>query len=242
MREGRTFSWGLTAVDGPRGPKRIGLSPGSPNPFRGSTALSFHLTDGAVIDLSVFGVDGRRIRTLASGWLTDRYDNRRLLAISLGLSRLLECSCGYFEMLAEEKGVVLQVSQQGPEPARQQVWADGALFVRALGNLISNALRYAPRGSTVMVSTQRLEADGSVLLEVSNEGPAIAPEHHEQLFERSFRVDGSRAGSATNSGLGLAIVKSIMELHGGRVGVHSAPGERTVFSLYYPGGVSAGMG
>lgn len=151
------------------------------------------------------------------------------------LARLLECSCGYFEMLAEEKGVALQVSQQGPEPARQQVWADGALFVRALGNLISNALRYAPRGSTVMVSTQRLEADGSVLLEVSNEGPAIAPEHHEQLFERSFRVDGSRAGSALNSGLGLAIVKSIMDLHGGRVGVRSAPGERTVFSLYYPG-------
>lgn len=151
------------------------------------------------------------------------------------LTRLLECSRNYFEMLAEENGVALRISQQGPEPARQQVWADGALFVRALGNLISNALRYAPRGSVVVVSTQHLEPGGSVLLEVSNDGPAIAPEHQQRVFERSFRVDGSRAGSATNAGLGLAIVKSIMDLHGGRVGVHSEPGTRTVFSLYYPG-------
>lgn len=151
------------------------------------------------------------------------------------LAALLERGCGYFEMLAEERGVALRIAQQGAEPARQQVWADPALFVRALGNLISNALRYAPRGSSVVVSTQCLEPDARVILEVSNEGPAIALEHQQRIFERSYRVDDSRAGSATNSGLGLAIVKSIMDLHGGAVKVCSAPGERTVFSLHFPG-------
>ena len=128
----------------------------------------------------------------------------------------------------------MEVSQQGPEPARQRVGADGALFVRALSNLIP-AMRWyaiAPRGSTVMVSTQRLEADGSVLLEVSNEGPAIAPEHHEQLFERSFRVDSSpaRAVRPLNSGWGWRSSSPSWTCTVG-AWVRSAPGERTVFPV-----------
>lgn len=150
------------------------------------------------------------------------------------LAALLERGRAYFEMLAEERGVVLAVEQQGPETAMQQVWADAGLFVRALGNLVSNALRYAPRGSTVIVST-RLHERGGCTLEVSNDGPPIAPEHQQRIFERCFRVDGARAGSASSSGLGLAIVKSIMDLHGGSAAVHSVAGARTTFSLHFPG-------
>ncbi|MEQ1682275.1 MAG: heavy metal sensor histidine kinase [Burkholderiaceae bacterium] len=158
----------------------------------------------------------------------------------IDLHRVLERGRGYFEMLAEERGVTLALEMQGAEPVWQQVWADETMLIRAVGNLVSNALRYAPRGSSVIVST-RLHDGGGCTLEVSNEGEPIAEEHQQRIFERCFRVDASRAGSATGSGLGLAIVKSIMDLHGGTATVISGPGRPTAFRLWFPGPV-AGAG
>jgi two-component system heavy metal sensor histidine kinase CusS len=151
------------------------------------------------------------------------------------LRPLLERGRGYFEMLAEERGVALEIDMHGAQPARQQVWADETMFMRALGNLVSNALRYAPRGSAVVVATT-VHDGGGCTLEVSNDGPPISPAHQALIFERSFRVDESRADSATSSGLGLAIVKSIMDLHGGTASVISGAGRRTMFRLWFPGG------
>ncbi|MEO8057547.1 MAG: heavy metal sensor histidine kinase [Burkholderiales bacterium] len=155
------------------------------------------------------------------------------------LHPVLERGRGYFEMLAEERGVALVLDMQGAEPVWQQVWADETMLIRAVGNLVSNALRYAPRGSSVVVSS-RLHDGGGCTLEVSNEGEPIAAEHQQHIFERCFRVDAARADSATGSGLGLAIVKSIMELHGGSASVISGHGRPTSFRLWFPGPVSAG--
>ena len=156
------------------------------------------------------------------------------------LHPVLERGRGYFEMLAEERGVTLALEMQGAEPVWQQVWADETMLIRAVGNLMSNALRYAPRGSSVIVSTRQHDGGGCTL-EVSNVGEPIAEEHQQRIFERCFRVDASRAGSATGSGLGLAIVKSIMDLHGGTASVISGPGRPTAFRLWFPGPV-AGAG
>ena len=139
----------------------------------------------------------------------------------------------YFEPLAEERGVKLECGLCGPEDGPRRVWADKTLLLRALGNLISNALRYAPPGSTVSVLATPRD-DGACLIEVCNLGPAIPAADQQRIFERLFRIDPSREGSATGSGLGLAIVKSIMEMHGGRASVHSASGEPTTFGLWFP--------
>jgi two-component system heavy metal sensor histidine kinase CusS len=114
------------------------------------------------------------------------------------------------------------------------------MFMRALGNLVSNALRYAPRGSAVIVES-RVHDGGGCTLEVSNEGPPIALEHQERIFERCYRVDEARADSASSSGLGLAIVRSIMELHGGTATVISGPGRRTMFRLWFPGAAGSAV-
>jgi two-component system, OmpR family, heavy metal sensor histidine kinase CusS len=159
----------------------------------------------------------------------------------IDLQKVLERGRGYFEMIAEEHGVELAIDMQGPEPAWQQIWADETMFIRALGNLVSNALRYAPRGTRIVVATH-LHDGGGCTVEVSNDGPPIAPEHHQQIFERSFRIDESRAGSSTGSGLGLAIVKSIMDLHGGTASVISGAGRRTTFRLWFPGPSKPGQG
>ena len=137
----------------------------------------------------------------------------------------------YFEPLAEEQGVSIACSiceRNG------RVWADRMLLRRAIANLVANAVRHATIGTTVTIDA-RVHDGGACTIEVSNEGPPIAPDHQARIFDRLYRIDPSRGDSAAGSGLGLAIVKSIMELHGGRATVSSAPGQRTVFGLWFPG-------
>ena len=140
---------------------------------------------------------------------------------------------GYFELLAEERGVFLRIQTDWLPQVPRRVWADETMIVRALSNLVSNALQHATRGSPVVLSAQA-QADGTCTVHVANDGPPIAPEHQALVFERFYRVDASRRGSASGSGLGLAIVRSIMEMHRGRVSVTSAPGQLTIFTLHFP--------
>jgi two-component system heavy metal sensor histidine kinase CusS len=107
------------------------------------------------------------------------------------------------------------------------------MLIRAVSNLVSNALRHAPAGSCIEVAA-KVEGDGSCTIEVSNEGAPIDPEQQKRIFDRFYRADASRHGSSSGSGLGLAIVRSIMDLHGGMAWVRSDPGERTVFALRFP--------
>jgi signal transduction histidine kinase len=73
-----------------------------------------------------------------------------------------------------------------------------------------------------------------VVLEVADTGAGIAAEHLPNIFERFYRADPSRQQATGGSGLGLAIVKSIVEAHGGRVGVASQPGEGSMFRITQP--------
>jgi two-component system sensor histidine kinase BaeS len=125
------------------------------------------------------------------------------------------------------------------EGARQglPVWGDDERLRQALGNYVANALRYTPAGGRVTVRT-RQEA-GWARVEVADTGPGIAPEDLPRVFDRFYRVDRSRSAETGGSGLGLAIVQRLVERQGGRVGVHSRPGEGTVFWLELP--VAAGV-
>jgi len=187
----------------------------------------------AVIESAI--EDYERISRLIENMLfLSRADDPRaaINRVWIDLRPLLERGRGYYELLADERGVGLTLEMQGAEPAWQQVWADETLLNRAIGNLVANALRYAPRGTNIAVTTQVHDA-GGVTLSVANDGPPIPPEHQTRIFDRSFRADESRAGSG--SGLGLSIVKSIMELHDGTVTVSSGEGRSTVFRLWFPG-------
>ena len=108
------------------------------------------------------------------------------------------------------------------------------MLIRALGNLLSNALRYAPRGTDVVLSAT-VHAGGGCTFEVSNAGQPIAEIDQALIFERCFRADEARGDSASGSGLGLAIVKSIMDLHAGTATVISGIGRHTSFRIWFPG-------
>ncbi len=118
--------------------------------------------------------------------------------------------------VAARLGVQLE-SHCDPAPAR----GDAGLLAVMIRNLLDNALRYSPRGGRVRLVTRRT-ATGVELL-VEDEGPGIAPEDRERIFERFYRVAGSQA---SGSGLGLSIVQRIVEIHRGRIAVEEGEGGR----------------
>lgn len=106
---------------------------------------------------------------------------------------------------------------------------DPALLRLALMNLVQNAIRYSPPSKLILV--RGLVRDESVEIEVIDEGPGIAVEHQQRVFERFYRVDKARSRSEGGVGLGLAIVKWAAERMGGSVELESEPGLGSTFRL-----------
>jgi two-component system, OmpR family, heavy metal sensor histidine kinase CusS len=149
------------------------------------------------------------------------------------LRKSLENVLSYYELLAEERNIRLALEVRAERGGAPRAWADELMLNRAVGNLLSNALRHGPSDCTVTVRALA-RADGSADIEVVNPGSGIAAEHLPRIFDRFYRPCSAREGSSAGSGLGLAIVKSIAELHGGKVRVDSEPGLRTTFTLSFP--------
>ncbi|MGH2850164.1 MAG: sensor histidine kinase, partial [Solirubrobacteraceae bacterium] len=101
---------------------------------------------------------------------------------------------------------------------------------RVATNLIENALRHTPPGTHITASTRSLP-DGTAELVVADDGPGIAPDVREKLFERFVRGAGDRGGSF---GLGLAIVEAVVHVHGGTVTVDESPHNGARFTIHLP--------
>lgn len=127
---------------------------------------------------------------------------------------------------AEEKGLRLRAEGPGGLSLR----ADRARLRRAVANLVDNAVKFTPRGGSVVASASR--ADGTIALSVRDDGPGIPESDLPRVWDRLFRGDRSR--SERGLGLGLSLVKAIVEAHGGRASVESRPGEGSAFSLSFP--------
>jgi len=118
------------------------------------------------------------------------------------------------------------------------VRCDGDRIVQVLTNLLGNAAKFSPAGSTVTV-TSYTETDlhqglDFVVIEVADNGRGIPPERLERIFERFEQVDSSDARHGSGSGLGLAIARVLVEMHDGRLTVTSEPGVGSVFSVSLP--------
>jgi two-component system phosphate regulon sensor histidine kinase PhoR len=113
-------------------------------------------------------------------------------------------------------------------------WLKGSLqeIRSALGNLVSNAVRYTPAGGEITLAWG--ERDGEGVFSVTDTGEGIAAEHIPRLTERFYRVDRSRSRETGGTGLGLAIVKHVLTRHGARLDVQSIPGKGSTFSAVFP--------
>ncbi len=129
-------------------------------------------------------------------------------------SELLERVVMAYRLQAEQKNIKLNLDVETNLP---KINIDPERMEQALGNIISNALRYTPVGGEIVLSAKR--AEKNFILSVKDNGSGISPEVLPHIFERSYRGDPSRSGN--ESGLGLAIAKSIVELQGGKIQAES---------------------
>jgi two-component system sensor histidine kinase KdpD len=109
---------------------------------------------------------------------------------------------------------------------------DAALMERVLGNLLENALKYTPSGSTLSISAELAPAAGQLKLRVSDNGPGLPPGREEQLFAKFSR--GERESSTPGVGLGLAICRAIVQAHGGEIHAENLPGGGASFVISLP--------
>jgi signal transduction histidine kinase len=148
---------------------------------------------------------------------------------SNALSDLISDTLETFSEMAARQEVQLEGSvTDGVDP----VWMDGPRIGRVLNNLVGNALRHVQPGGRVTVSARPV-AEG-VRVEVSDDGPGIAPEDLPNIFERFYRGEKSRNRATGGAGLGLAIARGIVEAHQGQIGVESRPGQSTRFYFTLP--------
>jgi two-component system phosphate regulon sensor histidine kinase PhoR len=129
--------------------------------------------------------------------------------------------------LAEAKGMKLEARFSEKLPP---LWVDALLFRRVLENLLSNAIKFSPPGSAVLLQVG--EEPHELRFAIQDQGPGISPEELPHLSEFFYR--GKAASGQEGFGLGLATVKRIVQAHGGRLWVDSAPGRGATFYFTLP--------
>jgi two-component system heavy metal sensor histidine kinase CusS len=166
---------------------------------------------------------------------------REVLNVGDELRRIVD----FYEATSTDAGVEITVA------CAPTVFAalDRLLFQRALGNLLSNAIRHTPRGRSVALSAAvapSISGNGNgdstaaddLIIEVADTGEGIPAEDLPRVFDRFYRADKARSAHAQgHAGLGLSIVKSIMQLHGGSVALTSTLGQGTRVVVRFPGSI-----
>ncbi|MBZ9645281.1 cell wall metabolism sensor histidine kinase WalK [Streptomyces sp. PSKA30] len=137
-------------------------------------------------------------------------------------------ACEEFAPLAAERGLVLH-RRLAPGVT---VIGDHDALRRAVGNLLSNAVRLAPPGTRITVAAG--SSEGWRWTAVQDQGPGILDDDQARVFDRFWRAKGNGNGRDRHAGLGLAIVRQIVESHGGQVRLFSRVGKGSTFVLWFP--------
>jgi signal transduction histidine kinase len=167
-----------------------------------------------------------------------------------------------FDAIASEKGISLRVELRPLPEGTGWVSGDRDRLTQVLVNLLSNAVKFTPPGGAIRIAVARVSpeealrwgvtplggaeteagavgegaggAPGAVLVAVEDTGPGIAPENQQLVFEKFRQVADAATGKPAGTGLGLTISREIVERFGGRIGVRSAPGQGSRFTVALP--------
>jgi len=175
-----------------------------------------------------------RMQTLVSDLLmlaqiegSPRPTSDRWVKVSAMLQRIETDARG----LSRERHPITVVAEQAD--LQREVSGVESEWLSAMGNLVSNAIRYTPEGQGIQIRWRTLP-DGSGEFSVKDSGIGVAPEHLPRLTERFYRVDGSRSRDTGGTGLGLSIVKHVIQRHGGELKISSEAGKGSTFTLLIP--------
>ncbi len=146
------------------------------------------------------------------------------------LQRLLKTLESSFSVLAMQRDIAFSVEHSDGLPA--SVYWDEDRINEVLGNLISNAFKFTPRGGKVALSVDPVGEN--IVITVADTGAGISPEQLPHIFDKFYQADNQAQAATKGTGLGLAIAKEIVEAHGGRTTVESRVGEGTTFVVTLP--------
>jgi heavy metal sensor kinase len=199
----------------------------------GEVALKDHPDDPSALRETLSSVleEADALLSLVESLLTlSRADagNLPLSPETIQLSTLVADVVGQLSVLAEEKQQTL-LTELDPQT---EVLADRMLLRRAIANLVDNAIKYSPPGSSIRVRV--LDDSQGPRFEVDDEGPGIELHLQERVFDRFYRVDTSRSRSSGGAGLGLAIARWAAQANGGHISLHSDGRRGSVFRLVLP--------
>ena len=144
------------------------------------------------------------------------------------LVQLIEEAYGQAKILADNRQITLLLKEMEP----LTVSGDYDRLRRVLLNLVDNGIKYTPAGGRVMLS---LRGEGQwASLRIADSGIGLSPEEQKNIFERFYRSAEARSRAEGGAGLGLCIARSIVEAHGGKIQVESAPGQGSTFTVLLP--------
>ncbi|MGD7708144.1 ATP-binding protein [Microlunatus sp. Y2014] len=190
--------------------------------------------DRAVTALGVVERNVVRLRTLIEDLLfINRYDSGRTLGsrATFDLAAVVGSLADLFAPAADDAAVALEIDD-GDGPI--MVDGDQEQLERSLVNVVSNAIKFTPRGGRVALSVRAFPDDGVVRVTCRDTGMGIPADDVPKLFQRFVRASNAQTEQVSGTGLGLVIVKSVVEAHGGSVGLESVVGEGTVVTLTLP--------
>jgi len=161
--------------------------------------------------------------------LLSKFDSSQveLKMVPLRLDLLVKDLCNLFQILAEQKGITLEIDKA----QELTVMGDKFRLQQLFTNLIDNAIKYTPEG-TIRVTLEKNQEN--VLVKVSDTGIGIPEQEREKIFKRFYRVDKSRSRETGGVGLGLSIVEWIAHAHHGRIEVESEINQGSTFIVYLP--------
>jgi heavy metal sensor kinase len=169
-----------------------------------------------------------RLTGLVDGLLyLSRADSGRTLVqpANIDVRALVDDVVAHLGVLADERGQRIVVTG-GPSVT---AYADAVLLRPAVINIVDNAIKYSARGSDINIKVATETQDA--VIEVRDQGPGIAREHHARVFERFYRVDAGRSRDRGGTGLGLAIARWAVEASGGSLELDSEVGIGSVFRI-----------
>ena len=145
------------------------------------------------------------------------------------LAHLVRRASYFYDRIAARKKIRITAMPEGPMP---DVLGDRLAIAAALDNLVSNAVKFSPPGTTVTLDV--LEEPGRLICSVTDRGPGISPEDQKKLFLRGTILSAKPTGGEPSTGYGLAVAKDLIEKQGGRIWCESKLGQGATFSFELP--------
>lgn len=200
------------------------INDGLAGPVSDQQAQYLRIMSGAVVDLNHMVEDLLDSSKLRAGRL--RVERR-----SYAVETIFETGRAALARKASSRSIVIEEQVEDGLP---DVFADEEKVRRVISNLMTNAIKFSPEGSTIILSATRSDVPGQVRIGVTDRGPGLSEEDIDSLFGRFQQVSTARSVAAKGFGLGLSIAEELTWLNLGKISVESEKGKGATFSFTLP--------